>query len=361
MNNPKENITSTQMIAFILSSQIGIGILTLPAKLAEKTGHDGWLSVIISVSICSLIITIMILLLRRYSDKSIIQINNILYGKYLGTFFNLYIILYLIFTTSLIFRSLVNIVQITALNFTPAILLSFIIIIPSIYLCIYGLQPICRYSMIIYFVIAITILFFLFVANNFKITFLMPLGESGLYKIIDSVKLSTISFIGFELVSIIYPHITDKGKILRKSLIANFITGLFYILIVLSTTALFGENFLKRLVYPLFSLSRTYNAPVFERLDLFYVSLWFPAMAGSTRMYLYSSNLAIRDLCKLQPKKKYIFLNVILIILLSRIPSNLLDVEKYSNFLSLISISIMVFIVFSYIFSFINKRGVNKN
>jgi len=361
MNNPKDNINSTQMIVFILSSQIGVGILTLPAKLAEKAGHDGWLSVIISTSICSIIITIMILLLKRYRDKSIIQINNILYGKYLGTFFNLYFIFYFIITTAVIFRSLVDIIQITALNFTPALLLSFVIIIPSTYLCIYGLQPICRYSMLIYLVITVTLLFFLLVANNFKITFLMPLGESGLFKIINSVKSSVISFIGFELVSVIYPYISDKEKILKKSLIANFITGLFYTSIVLATTALFGENILKRLVYPLFSLSRTYNAPIFERLDLFYVALWFPAMIGSTKMYLYASNLAIRDLFKLQPKKIYIFLNVILIILLSRIPTNFFDVNKYSNFLSIMSISIMLFIVFSYFFSFINKRGVNKH
>lgn len=361
MNNPKEIINSNQMIVFILSSQIGVGILTLPGKLAEKTGHDGWLSIIISTLICSIIITIMVLLLKRFNNKSIIQINNLLYGKYLGAFFNLYIILYFIFTASILFRSFIDIVQITTLNYTPVILLSCVLLAPTIYLIIYGLQPLCRYSVIIYLVITVTILLFLLNANSFKFTFLMPLGESGLYKIIDSTKLSTISFIGFELVSVIYPYVSDKDQILKKSLLANLITGLFYTSIVIATTALFGENFLERLVYPLFSLSRTYNVPVFERLDLFYVSLWIPAMAGTTRMYLYSSNLALRDFLRLKPKKIYVFMNVLLVIILSRIPSNFLDVENYSNYLSIISMSVMAFIVFSYFFSFINKRGVSKN
>lgn len=361
MKNNSDNITSNQLIAFILSCQIGIGILTLPAKLADKTGHDGWISVIISTFLCSLLITVIVLLLKRYDSKSIIQINSMLYGKYIGNLINCYFIFYLLLTSTVLLRSLTDIIQIMILGYTPILIICFISIGTTFYLSIFGLKPMCRYTLIIiYSVIAVTVIQCLLVSDNFKFTFLMPVGESGLYKIVSSLKVSIIAFIGFELVSIVYPYVTDKDKVFKKTLRANLITGLFYLLVVLACTSLYGENFLKRLEYPLFSMSRTYQAPVFERLDLFYVALWLPAMAGTTRMYFYCTQLALHDLFKSKPKITYLIIHIVLLIFLSRIPLNTLDLEKYSDFLNHFALSIMMIFIISYFFSFINKRGVRK-
>lgn len=360
MENNRDSITPNQLMTFIVSCQIGIGILTLPAKLAEKAGHNGWISVIISTFICFILITIIVLLLKRYDSKSIIQINSLLYGKYIGNLINCYFIFYLLLTSTLLIRSLTDIIQIMILSYTPVLIICFVSITTTFYLSNFGLKSICRYAIIIYFVIAITIILCFVVSGHFKLTFLMPVGEGGLYKIVSSLKVSALSFIGFELVSIVYPYVTDKNKVLKKTLGANLITGLHYLLVVSSCTALYGENFLKRLEYPLFNMSRIYQAPIFERLDLFYVTLWLPAMAGTTMMYFYCTQLAIRDLFKIKPKMIYIIIHIILLIFLSRIPRNTFDLEKYFNYLNITAVSIMVLFILSCFFSFINKRGVRK-
>lgn len=357
MGNGRDDITSKQLVTFVISSQIGIGILTMPAKLAKEVGHDGWISVILSGLICSLIILIMMLLLKRYKDKSIIKINKLLYGKYFGNALNILIIVYLFFTASYLLRSLTNVIQQLVLHETPGIVTAFFVMAPTIYLCCFGLKYICRYSIIIYSVLASTIFILFLVSNNMKISFLMPVGSANFTSILNSLNVSVISLIGFELVLIIYPNISDKTTALKKVEKANFITCFFYVLVLLATTSLFGENFLERLIYPLFSLSRTYKSPVFERLDLFYIVLWFPAMAGSTRLYLYFTNLAFKEFFNLSQKKLYIFAIIGMAAVFSRIPKNFIDVERYGDYLSNMALLFLVFIIFSYLFSFINKRG----
>lgn len=358
MNSGSDSISSKQLVTLVISSQIGIGILTLPSKLAESVGHDGWISIIASGIICSGIIAVMMLLLKRYKNKSLIGINKILYGKYLGNLLNLYVIFYLFYTSSYLFRTLIGIVQQTTLYSTPVVVISLIIITPSFYLCTFGLKYICRYSILVYLVLAVTLFQFLLIGNKLNLTFLLPVGASGLPKLAQSLNTSVIALIGFELVAVIYPYITDKIKLLKKAQLANLATCIFYIIIVLVTTAMFGENFLKRLVYPLFTLSRTYRAPIFERLDLFYIALWFPAMAGSTRLYLYSTQLAFREFFNLKSKNIYLVVNVFLVIAFSRLPKNFMDLEKYADYLSYMALSILALILFSYLFSLITKRGL---
>ena len=47
MDNRANNITSGQLMALVVSIQVGIGSLNLPNYLSQDSGHDGWISILI--------------------------------------------------------------------------------------------------------------------------------------------------------------------------------------------------------------------------------------------------------------------------------------------------------------------------
>ena len=134
MDSRENNITSGQLMGLIVSIQVGTGVLTLPSQLATTSGHDGWISVLVYGIIVTAIIFIMVRLMYRYNNKSIYEINKLLYGKYLGGLLNLFIVLYLWYSACLYLRSFTNILHIHLLRSSPSLILCIFTLIPTIYL-----------------------------------------------------------------------------------------------------------------------------------------------------------------------------------------------------------------------------------
>ncbi|MBI6873774.1 GerAB/ArcD/ProY family transporter [Clostridium aciditolerans] len=361
MQKDRNSITSTQVMTFMLNAQVGVGILSLPASLAKTVGHDGWICVI-AANFISIISGILItFFLKRYHNKSILEINKLLYGKYIGTFNNYILVIYTYVLPAYILREFVELIKIAILRNTPAIILSFFVMIPSIYLVWYGLKNVCRYGSIFYFSIATMMVLLILVSKNIRLTFLQPVGESGIRTIIKGTGTVTLSFLGYELLAFICPNVMEKNKITKSAITAIFLAGFFYTSVVIVSTGIFGENRLKFMMFPLFSLTRTYKSMLLERVDLFFISFWMPVMAGAIRAYYFCAYYNSYKLLNIKNKKVLITLCTIIIVLISRIPKDQIQISNFEKIVSIYGIAVIGFLLVSYAFSFVNKRGVNSN
>jgi spore germination protein (amino acid permease) len=357
-NNKKHTISSMQMMCFLISSQIGFGIITLPSTLADKVGHDGWISVFLSGMISILCTYLICILLKRYSDKSIFQINIFLYGKYLGMVINFSFFLYLIFTCTVIYRLYSELIKITVLNLTPITALSLFTSIPTIYFCFKGLKITARFTTTLLPIYLITILFFMMLMKNGRLTFIMPIGQAGVTGIINGMVLSGFCFLGIELLSIIYPYISDKQNFTKFALLGNLFTTLFFTLIVFISTMYIGQWKLKLLAFPLFNITTSVRVPIIERLDLLFIMLWYPIMGSSIRSYFFCSYHFLDLLLAINEKKYPIILLTLFIISLGNIPKDLIDVYSFTDIIGPMGMIFISLLIFSLLFSFLNKRGV---
>ncbi|MFL0266590.1 GerAB/ArcD/ProY family transporter [Candidatus Clostridium radicumherbarum] len=357
-NNKKHFIYSRQMMSFLISSQIGFGIITLPSTLAEKVGHDGWISVLLSGAISILCTYIISCFLKRYSNKSIFQINIFLYGKYIGMFLNFCYFLYLTFTCIVIFRLYSELIKVTVLTLTPLTVLSVFTSLPTIYLCFKGLKATARFDNTILPIYILTIILFLFISKNGRLTFAMPIGISGTKGILNGMLLSGFSFLGIELLPIIYPYVTDKQNFTKYALIANIFTTFFSTLIILISTIYVGEWKLKLLAFPLFNIITSIRVPILERLDLIFILLWYPVMGSSIRSYYFCSYHFLDILLDINNKWYPIILFDLIIIFLGDIQKDLVDIYGFTDIIGFMGLSIIGILIFSFGFSFISKRGV---
>lgn len=357
MNSDKNHITSKQLIIFVISGQLGLDIIYFP-NLVSTVGHDIWLVVLLSGIISTLFSFIISGFLKRYSDKSIYEINKLLYGKYLGCIFNFIFTSYLLFSSILAIRLINNAAKTVFLSYTPSLAFTFFFLIPSVYLVYYGLKPICRFANIIILIIISLYLYFFILHNYYRLTFIMPVGCSGLPNILNACLSASFLYFTPELVLIIYPFIIDKTNTSKSLFISNIISTVMVTSIALVITMYFGENMLKILPLPLVSLSRAFSGPITERVDLLFMGIWFPSMTLSLNDYFFSCYLVLGNIFKI--KSKFIFLVILTILctLLSRLPRNFDATLDLTNILTLLGIIVFCFIPISYIFSFVNKRGI---
>lgn len=361
MVDKNENISSSQLMLFIISAQTGKGIINVLSLLSKDSGHDGWISILITGLIVICFSFTIDKLLKKYENKSILEINKYIFGKYIGFLLNNLIFLYLLLFGASIIRIFTLFIRLTLLSKTNIYILSLFILFPFIYITWYGLKPICRFNSIILVILILIIIYIILIGNELKLSFLLPLGESGFNSILKGIRPSFFNYLGVELITVIYPHITNKEKSLKYFIIANSISMGFITIVVASTTALLGENFLKNLAIPLFSMARVYKAPILERVDLYFIGIWFIAFGCSFMCYLYSGYTFMNKLYFLKKKKKSLIFYSIFIFIISRIPKNSNQVFNLINIIDYFGIGVFVFLILCYFLSFIFKRGVINN
>lgn len=358
MDSRENQITSSQLMGLVLSIQIATGTLSLPAYLAITSGHDGWISMLVFGLIITAVISLIIKLMERYDNQSIYDINKFLYGKYIGGLLDLLIVLYLWYSACLYLRTYINFLRVYLLRSTPTLVLDVFIIIPTYYLTWYGLKYVARFTFMVYISLFFCCILFILVFKDSRATFLMPIGESGVEGIKASFATCMAAFFGYEIISVIYPEITNKQKAMKHALAANIITTIFYVILLLITTSFFGEEMLKRSVYPVIQLSRSYRAPILERIDLLFIAIWLPAMAMVTRGYFSVTYYSIHKLLNLKKKAIHLVLFTLITILLSNVPKSYSNMDIYNNGMLISGVLFTFLLVICYLFSFIRKKGV---
>jgi spore germination protein (amino acid permease) len=370
MENDRNIIYSKQLITFVVTAQISVGILYLPSALAIDVGHDGWITVLLSGILYGILISLLVFILKRFDGKSLIEINKIIYGKYLSTLISLVYIAYSYFGAVISLRSFAEIVRISVLKLTPLWAYTIIILTPAIYMAWYGLKAILRYSTVTYIILIFTIILYLLSSREYRIDFILPIGASGVKPILKSTIATSTAYIGPELIFFFYSDIKNKSTILKHVLLGNLITTLFYTITVLIGTLYFGEQMLMRLVFPLLSFASSHKIFVFERLDFYFISFWLPCMGTTMLIYFFCTYYGI---CKLvgiptgdatvTNKWRIILLASIFILAvpLSMLPKDTLSLRALLKYLGYGGLGVIILTAVSYLISLLTGRGALKN
>jgi len=97
MNETKLNITYYQFVTIIFGVQIGIGMLSLPRVLAEKSGTSGWISILFGGLIATLLSMLYIKLSQKVPHENFSALMTIYLGKLLGKLFLFLLLIFFIY------------------------------------------------------------------------------------------------------------------------------------------------------------------------------------------------------------------------------------------------------------------------
>ncbi len=347
---------------FIMAIQNGVGILSLPTNMAKQAGHDGWIPVVISGLLSLITSLLLIALCRRFEGQSILDINRILFGKFISFILNVLFILYLLFAAISNLGILVSSIGVWFFRSTPFWVLALYIMFPSVYLASKGLKGVCRFNFMMVITIPVLLTLIVFNFHNLRITNLLPIGVHGIGNIVEALPDTLFAYMGFEALLFIFPFIKDKQQIGRQVMIGSGITVLINVCLVMASIAIFGEDLLKKRIVALVGLSRMIEVPVFERLDLYYLATWIAAMLLAVNGYLFLSYDTVKRIFKIKSKIGPLAGIAIIVLLFTSILSEDADRIFQENYYSGIALLIMgvLYPVLLLIITLISRKGAGR-
>ncbi|MGD8401083.1 MAG: GerAB/ArcD/ProY family transporter [Bacillota bacterium] len=353
--NEQNQISAKQLGIYIIGAQVGVGIIFVPQKLAQNSGHDGWISLIFGgiISICAAIL--IMLLLQRYRDQSIFQINRLLFGKIAAVAINFLLLLYLFYLAFMGLRAFAEYILLIQADQLSLLAVSILIIAPTVYLTAKGLAAICNFSYyLVFFLGMVVVLAGLVYPLHWN--FLLPVGASGLPPLIKDIPICSNSYLGFELVVFLYPMVKDKRRALFWVVTANLISMFFFVLVFVLEAGLFGEEMLKKTIAPLFQLPQFIRFGIKERMDMLFSLLWFPFLESTLRAYFYACYSGSVNLFGIKKIKIFLAIFTIVFILINLIPKNLNQFFKLADLINYSGTGVISFLLVCYGLSFFLER-----
>ncbi|MEJ8552830.1 GerAB/ArcD/ProY family transporter [Tepidibacter sp. Z1-5] len=362
MISTKEKISTSQMITLLMSTVLGVGILSLPRNLVSQVKGAGFIVIIISTIICILFGYCIYKVVYRFQNKSLMQISSDILTKPIAYLICMLFVAYYLINISMVTRIFGEVVKMYMLKKTPIE----VIIISMLFVCAYGsrkgIEGIARISQIIFFLMMIPIMFiFFFSLESADFTNLMPIFDIELSKILPTVFLTTFAFSGFETMLVLGIFMKDPKDGFKIQWISLSAVGIGSIFFTIISVAVFGQVETTHLMWPTLTIVKVIDIPgaFLENLDALIMGAWTLNIFITVCIFLFCTSLIMGDMLNCKEINYFDYAIVPIVYILALYPDNLAHIydllkNKYTVGLQLLAFGGIPFILF--LFSKFSKK-----
>jgi spore germination protein (amino acid permease) len=287
MKNIKNKITLMQYIFLIHGVQMGVGVLTLPRELAEKSGTDGWIATIICWFLATMTSLIIIQIMKEYPNGTILDLLTHYFGKWIGRLGTLIFALYFAVLANVVFVREALFIQAWILPNTKVYILILLLSIPSYLIVRKNISILGRYSEFVFFMTVWTVIIYLIPLKYAKWLHLLPIIKEGWLPILSSVKTAIFSFIGFEIAFFLYPFLQKKEKASMGIVIANTLSLLAYLMITIGAFAFYSPDEITIYNEPTINILKVLEFKFIERLEIVFFSFYLFVMSTTVLPFMF--------------------------------------------------------------------------
>lgn len=347
------SITNRQMVFIIFLTLTTYTTIDLPKTVAQTSGRSSWIPIIITSIIYGCDAIIITKLNNMFLGKVFFDYSQEIVGKFFAYVIAYYFILYYLLIGVYLKLKLVGVLTSNFLPKTPKFVFLLFGIALFAYVAHKGITNIARIFEIFgisFLLVTVGICIFMLMGGT-KYNILPFFNASDVKKYAITMRNLIQPYDGIEVLLIIPFTIKNKGAPKIAFFTLLFI-GLFYALIVESSIMILGLNNTTLLNDSFIEAMRITEAPVIERLDIFYLTFGLASLfSGMIIVYATVAEFACRIFSKV---KRYIIIIAISVIyfILCLFSLNIKDMEKifesYIFYLVIISsflIPITVFIL----------------
>lgn len=295
----KDEITYQEFTYIIVGTIFGVGILSLPNKLAEISGQDGWISVAIGGVYPMYITLLAIYISRKYPDDNILSISKKLFGKVIGSVLNLLFSAQFFINLVGVTVGAVNLSRLYIVSFLSVLKISVVVLVLGVYGTYLGLKVIGRISELMYYLMAFLLIIPFIAIKDGSILNILPVFGSGINKILKASIESGFSYSGIEIILLIYPNMKDKKHLKSAALKSVIVVVLIYIYVTFFTIYFTGPITITKSYASVMLLNENINLPFLNSFRFIFMYIWimiaFKTVINSYYGFTYSiSNFLIK-------------------------------------------------------------------
>lgn len=297
-------INSYQFLVLVTLFTIGTSIKILPSGLAAEAKQDAWIAATLGTGIGLLVIWLFCTIAQWFPHLTFIQINEKLFGKWVGKIVSLLFVSMSFLYTSILLYYSGTFININAMPNTPMVVLNILMAMIIVMGVRLGLETIARSAeilIVVFFVLFLILV--VFISPEIKFENIQPVFEVGTKAIVrSSIFLVVTSSVNAVILLMIFPAFINKTKQAKKSfLIGNLIGGIVIIIITFLSVSVLGVENTARQIYPSYELAKRVNIGDFvQRIEALMSTLWIIALYFKATLYFYASVLGMAQILNLK-------------------------------------------------------------
>lgn len=320
-------LEATVLVYALLSAKL---FMQAPGFLIEVGGPAAWQAALVMTVAGLLLLLPVGALARRFPGQGFAEISEAVGGPYLGSLFNLYVIVWLFATTANSLRNFTEVYIGTILPNTPPSVLTFVALFCMAYASYRGLESIGRATQVLLPVILAGILVVLvFSMPRLQISRLYPFWGHGLiYTVTGGVFYGGLVAEAAVVLVLAY-SLRDAKLVRRAGMLGVALFGLLSALTCAVLVMIFGAPDAAQQPFPLFNLSQlVYLGRFMQRTEALMVMFWFFNVAVRLCVLFHALVVSLTGLLQVPYHRPVIFPVAVLLFSTSLLPEDTLVVLR---------------------------------
>ncbi|WP_047984598.1 GerAB/ArcD/ProY family transporter [Ornithinibacillus californiensis] len=359
-----EKISEKEILIAIPSMVIGVGILSLPRRIADETiGSDGWIALVIAGAVCVLMIWLMAKLAARFPHQSFISYASIIVSKPIAKIITFLFAVLFISIAAFHIRVLGDTSQQYLFNQTPVevVTLSFLLVV--VYAVSGARAALFRLNMLFFpFIIFILLLVLIFNFRWIEPSNLLPVFQTNVKDYWKGIQTSTLSYMGFSIVLFYTAFARQPKKAPKIAVLGMTIPIVIYVFVYLTCLMVFGQISTSNLLFPTIDLAKRIELPggILESVESVFFVVWTMGAFTTTAMALDVSILALSYIFNRMKKIGLVLILSPIVYYIALLPRDISQISLIAGLLGTIVISYS-FLTTLVLFLIAKLRGVGRN
>lgn len=270
-------VISYRQSVFLLSMILPVtGHFLLLPTIFILGGHEAWVSILLTMPMGFLFGFILFRLHLIYPTYTFSDMLKQTFGKIIGSILNVGLLGYFFYLLLITFYGLLDFIQLFFLPETPMWVLAisfYLVVLYALYVGIESITRICEALLLIIIFTGLAVGIGTIAEKNYELLF--PVFEKGLASLFQSIILS-VALYGEMILLLMVQLKKDYAKsksLLFTNTILILLIAFMFLGTVTGTLAVFGEEFVKTLVYPAQGIVRIVTFGFIERFDIFGIAV----------------------------------------------------------------------------------------
>jgi spore germination protein KB len=308
--NEETKLTPFQFSCLVFIFIISSSTLLVPKLSATFAKQDAWIATILSLIFGVFIVKLYILICCKFPSKNLIEINEIVFGKFISTMISSVLLLYTCIITAGLLRQLEDFLLVTLLSETPIEVIGFILILLITYIAFNGLNVLAMSTeIIIPFIIVTIIMLFIFYIPNVEINNILPMFEASNGEILKAT-LITLCYPYLDLIifMLLIPLIKKEEKTSKEFVYSTIIGGLVIIIFTFFCLTILRPGFTVNASYPVYVVTEKINIGNFiQRIEALVGILWVTSLIIKITICFLATLTSFKSLTKIKDISPFIY------------------------------------------------------
>lgn len=307
MTSKNKFLTPNQITFMIFGLFMGPEFFSLP-NLAAAARQDAWISVLIGMLYPAYVIIISNIIINKFPDSGILDINKNFFGKFIGTVLNIIFMSQFFLYISTVSSGFSKILQVNLVGFLTYNKILLFCLIISTYAASRGLKTLAKANEFFSYFLLIIVVFSFSALKYASPINLLPVLDSSITNILKGAFDSAYVFTGFEIILLIHPYAKDISKVKYSSYKTLGLCSFIWLWTVLITIMFLGPDIVPKTHSAFLFVLGSINVAAIYNFRYIFLIIWTIIGVKMIGNYIFLSSSILSSITSLKFKNLCFFI-----------------------------------------------------